>query len=112
MGIKIPATTKVIRKGPGGETTVTTPETSPTGGMTTVTTTGNSPVTIPCPKCGGKIMVQTASCSHCGANWRGKKPFTFQTQQKIDFSGDSIKKILVILLQVALGAAVLIFLIT
>jgi len=109
MGIKITAsaTTKVIRKGPGGETTITTTETSPSGGQTTVTTTQTAPFTIACPQCGGQMQPETALCPHCGTNWRGKKHFTFQTQQKITVSDGSIKKVLFILLLMALaGAAV------
>ena len=117
VGIKITKTitTKVTRKGPGGETIVTTTKTSPAGDTSTVTSTEKSPITIACPKCGGEIMIPSAICSKCGTNWQGKTHHSFKFQPKltlgpgVTLSPDAINKILVILLLLALGGAALIF---
>jgi len=117
VGIKVTrtTTTKVMRKGPGGETIVTTTETSPAGGKTTVTTTEKSPITFPCPKCGGEILVPSTICPKCGTNWQGQKHLSFKVQPKITISpGITLSlgsnTMLFILLLLALGGAALIFL--
>jgi hypothetical protein len=113
VGIKITTTTttKVIRKGPGGETIVTTTtKTLPGTAETSPDTIETSPVTLACPKCGGEILAETATCAHCGTNWKNKRQFSFRTQQKISLSSGSIKKTLVILLLMALMGAALIYL--
>jgi len=113
VGIKVTTTTttKVIRKGPGGETIVTTTtKTLPATTENSPDTIETSPDILACPKCGGEILAETATCAHCGTNWKNKKQFTFQTQQKISLSPGSIKKFLFFLLLLALAVAALNFL--